>query len=92
MSVKMTTATIATDQTHRPDRRIHAVPDDGVLQACLFALVTSGITVADGRPCEIDPGAAAGEEEIVLPAKKVASAGLFRWRFSSQAMKGADLR
>lgn len=70
MLAKVVSATSATEQTHRPDRRIHAVPDDGVLQARLFALVTPGITVADGRPGEIDPGAATGEEEVVLRARK----------------------
>lgn len=69
MLAKVVSATSVTEQTHRPNRRIHAVPDDGVLQARLFTLVTPCITVADGRPGEIDSGATTGEEEIVLRTK-----------------------
>jgi hypothetical protein len=78
MLAKVVSATSVTEQTHRPNRRIHAVPDDGVLQARLFALVASCITVADGRPGEIDPGTTTGEEEIVLRAEQVTSADLSR--------------
>lgn len=58
-------------RTHSAYGRVYALADQSLFKTSLFTLVSACVTIANGRPREIDSCAAAGEQEVVLYAEEV---------------------